>query len=609
MQIKISSIDTILAAFYRGVKRFPFVALFSLLLTIVWSGINHDAFGMKEAMWRVMAVLSLGIPLFFGIKLFSESNQLKQWNDAKKVPLNFIFPLLGLVFLTCFYFLYRDTSNQTFTFKYLLYLLSVHLFVAVSRFHGKDEVNGFWQLNKSLFIQFFITSIYSSVLAIGLSLSLGSIVTLFKVSGMNKFFGDIWIFSMGFFHVLHFISNFTDDIPALQTSKNYPKGLKVFTQYLLIPLISFYALILYSYELKILFSWELPKGKIAIMISLMAVLGIINLLLLHPKREEEESKWIQHYSKFFYLALLPLIALLLVSILTRLEQYGITEGRYYVFLIAIWLSAISLYFLLSKSKEIRVIPYSLLVAALLSTFGPWGATSLSLKSQFSRLENELTRIGLLSGDTVNEMPVDLTQPGFSKAEDILRYTFKNHGIEAFMGWSNVKGQKLDSTADYKKLIDFLQVEKVLTNTWDYRDSSMHIDREDYYYSFDLPRYLDIKRFDYFASISAYNKAKIDVIKELNIKVKLLNEKYLIFFRDEEELGKYDLSILFKRLKEAQVLKRTRDWNIDPKLGEFVMQINGFKLLIHVKDIKGRLLNMTRTIESMECHIYIQELKP
>src|SRR3546814_11283061 len=93
----------------------------------------------------------------------------------------------------------------------------------------------------------------------------------------------------------------------------------------------------------------------------------------------------RQFSKFFFWLMLPLLLLLFVAIWVRTDNYGLTEMRYFIILLAIWLLALCLYFILHKSPSIQLIPISLFILALLSTYGPQSPFNLSKKSQQARL--------------------------------------------------------------------------------------------------------------------------------------------------------------------------------------------------------------------------------
>src|SRR5690606_3825899 len=83
------------------------------------------------------------------------------------------------------------------------------------------------------------------------------------------------------------------------------------------------------------------------------------------------------------------LILLILAIYKRVDDYGITESRYILISLAIWLSFITGYFIIKGQEQIRIIPISLMFIALITTFGPWGISAISKNSQQNRLEKIL----------------------------------------------------------------------------------------------------------------------------------------------------------------------------------------------------------------------------
>src|SRR5690606_39092070 len=122
---------------------------------------------------------------------------------------------------------------------------------------------------------------------------------------------------------------------AAPSAAQYPKGLKIFTQYVLIPLMTIYLGILLVYETKILLEWEMPKGIVATLILGYAVFGILSLLLVWPIKGDDGNRWVQLFARFFYLMMIPLIILLVLAVYTRVSSYGFTEERYILVVLAV----------------------------------------------------------------------------------------------------------------------------------------------------------------------------------------------------------------------------------------------------------------------------------
>jgi hypothetical protein len=89
--------------------------------------------------------------------------------------------------------------------------------------------------------------------------------------------------------------------------------------------------------------------------------------------------------------MLPLLALLAIAIIKRIADYGITESRHLLIVLSVWLSFITVYFLIKGREYIRIIPISLFVFSVLIVFGPWSIRSVSLNSQSERLEKYIAQ--------------------------------------------------------------------------------------------------------------------------------------------------------------------------------------------------------------------------
>jgi hypothetical protein len=305
----------------------------------------------------------------------------------------------------------------------------------------QGEINGFWQYNKVLLLRFLTAFLYSSVIYIGLSLALLAMDKLFGLNIDFKWYGDLWVCIAGIFNTIFFLAGFPGDYAGLETKQDYPKGLKIFTQYVLIPIITVYILILYAYMFKILFSRQWPYGWVSYLVLAFAIAGILSLLLIHPIRNEENNKWILGYNKFFYIAMCPLIILLFLAIERRIGDYGITEERYFDFVLACWLALVCLYFLFSKTKNIKRIPISLCIFVLFSSFGPWGAFSVSLRSQMSRLNHYLEKNKLLSVGKIVPAKDSIPTKDENEIISIVTYIVNIHGYHELQG---LFSQNLDS---------------------------------------------------------------------------------------------------------------------------------------------------------------------
>ncbi|TAF63929.1 MAG: DUF4153 domain-containing protein [Cytophagales bacterium] len=391
--MKLLSLEKLIQEAIQTVQKYPFEILSGLVAALVGIIALETEQQDNIALFNLGRCAVWGISLFFCITMLSRRFELS-------VSSRYLAYLGGLLFLILYFYLLPQDSRVfglISGLRYFLWVLSTHLLAsfALFVFEKKQHLNAFWQYNQALFLRFLMSFLYSSFLYMGISIALGSIQLLFAADISWKLYFSIWFLLAGVFNTWLFLAGVPDDVDELENTQLYPRGLKIFTQYVLLPLVTLYLCILYLYGFKILLEWSLPKGFVTYLILNFSIAGIFSLLLIYPIREEEGNRWIKIYSQGYYLALLPLTVLLFVAIGRRVYDYGITEARYFVLLLAFWLLGIALYFVISKTKNIKVIPISLFLIFFLSSFGPWGAFGLSEQSQKNRLINVLNENGMI----------------------------------------------------------------------------------------------------------------------------------------------------------------------------------------------------------------------
>jgi len=382
--MRFPSLDSLLSAARATLVRFPLVLLAGALLAL---SVIADTDSERNAL-----IPGLGIAFLFAITLFTER---RGWSAVARLGAQ-----TGGIALLLYYFSLPGDFSTTDQIRFALFAIGAHLLVAFAPYTGRDEVEGFWRYNEILFIRALTAALFTTVLFAGLALALASIDRLFNVDVEPQAYADLAGVLYGVFATWFFLSGVPTDFEALRENGTYPRGLKIFTQYVLLPLVSIYLVILYLYAAKIIISWELPNGWVSSLIIGFAVAGILASLLLWPIRDQEGNRWIRRFFGGFHWAMLPLVLLLVLAIWRRVADYGITENRYFIIALAVWLAGITLYFIISRRDNIKLIPITLCVMALVGSFGPWSAFEVSVDSQTTRLEELLRDNKILVGDTV-----------------------------------------------------------------------------------------------------------------------------------------------------------------------------------------------------------------
>lgn len=414
------SLKNLLQSAAGVLKRFSLEMLFALIGTIA-SIIYIEVDRLAHLSTQIMMTAGLGLVISLSTTLFCES---RAFEKQQRLILKFIAILITAVI----FFTLNPVLNNRDLFRFFLLALAGHLLVAFAAFTKPDGIQGFWQFNKTLFLHFLTSVLYSAVLFIGIAAAIGAVKLLFNVDLKRNTFYILWVCISGLFNTLFFLSGVPAGFRKLNQDFSYPKGLKVFTQYVLIPLATIYVVILLAYEIKILIQWRLPEGLVSNLILGYAVFGILSLLLIFPIREQAEHKWIKTFARTFYFLMLPLLLLLFIAAGTRVFLYGITEPRYFLMLLACWLLFITIYFLLSKKQNIKVIPISLCLLTLLSIYGPQSAFSVSSYSQQRVLVNIFERNHAFKAGKLLRINKISKQDG-QKAVATLEYLVGHHDLD------------------------------------------------------------------------------------------------------------------------------------------------------------------------------------
>jgi len=196
-----------------------------------------------------------------------------------------------------------------------------------------------------------------------------------------------------------------------------------------------------------------------------AVFGILSLLLIYPVRNHNENKWLKSFSRSFYYVLIPLILLLVWAVLARVIDYGVTEERYFLIILALWLSFICAYFLISKSQNIMIIPFSLCLVTVFSVYGPQGAFSTSKRSQIDELKQLFGKHESLEGEKVIALKIKPEKEDMARMLNIVDYLVNMHSLESF---SPILKQNLGKVEDSLLAISIEKKYDFRSSRWEIR---------------------------------------------------------------------------------------------------------------------------------------------
>ncbi|TWR29907.1 DUF4153 domain-containing protein [Mucilaginibacter pallidiroseus] len=466
-------------------RRFPFEVAFALTGTIAAIvKIELTRVNRISESWctRTIMMANLGLLLSLGATLYTESREI---TGGRKIGLRALAALIGIALI----FIINPAEREADYVRFLLLSLALHLLVAYAGFTKPGHIQGFWQFNRTLFLQSLTAVLYSGVLFAGLAGAIGAMNFLFNFEFEWDTFAILFACIAGLFNTIFFLSGVPANLQALDRDLSYPKGLKIFTQYVLIPLATVYVSILLAYEARILILWALPKGLVSNLILGYAVFGILALLLVYPIRDHEENKWLKSYTRSFYFLLIPLLGLLFVAAGTRIFKYGITEKRYFLLLLACWLLFITIMFLVRKNQNIKLIPISLSLLTLLSIYGPQSAFSVAEYSQKKLLVDIFKKNNAFKdGKLIAVDSLKISKKEGSRAVATLNYLVETHDLESLQPYFSRDLQKVsDSISNLKdsKLIGTFSNYELRYRKFDWAKKELGLNSfNSYYYESD-----------------------------------------------------------------------------------------------------------------------------
>lgn len=461
--MKFPSFQRTVDVLQKTVSRFPLETLAAIIATIASIFLTEEHNDNLENLYtKIVLSCSLCFVLFLSISLYFTRN-------TKDNLIRFISSIALGAIIILFVFNFSAKIKQTEFFQFFALNIALHLLVSFAAFLNKKyNQDHFWEFNKQLFIRILTAVLYSIVLYSGLALAMLAVHNLFNIELYDKIYFHLFLFIGGTFNSIFFLSGIPEtNNPSETLTLQYPDGLKKFTQYVLIPLISIYLVILIGYELKIILSFSLPVGWVSNLILVFAIFGILSLLLIHPIAHQAENLWIRTFNKWFYYLLVPLLALLYWAILYRIELYGITHERYYVLALSIWLTLLVFYFILKKEPKIMFIPISMCLITLCTLIGPQSANSISKNSQLNRLENYLSQ-------------KDKIKLSFEEEQDlssIIDFLVKNYDVKILLPLAD---KKLDALLQKDKDPNSSEIMKALG--YQYRNQYDTRENQNIYYS-------------------------------------------------------------------------------------------------------------------------------
>ncbi len=498
----------------ESVKRFPISILLSIatVITLIYMGENP---GNQEDLRRVAMVLALGVPISLCVQLFFERK-----NGISK-KLKYFCYIIVAIFLGIYGYLFLKDLNMVEVTRYIgLLIISILGFFFIP-YINKDE--SFEMYVIKILGRIFTTVLYSIVLYLGLAAILFTIDYLLEIQVEGQMYYYTWLTVVGVFAQCFFLGGIPEKGENIEVQK-YSKVFKILMLYIVMPLISIYTLILYIYFCKVIITRQWPEGLVSHLVLWYGVISVGTLFLISPLKEF--SQWVSNFTKILPKVILPLIVLMFISMGIRVNAYGITENRYYVFVLGIWVFGSMGYYSISKKKKNILLLISLAIITFISICGPISSYSISKYSQNKRFEKLLIANNMLESGKIIKSTGSVSKGDKSEINSILDYFNRKHELK-----------DLKYLPDNFTLSDTEEVLGITYSNTYYGDNYEYFN----YFSEESAKSIEIRGYEYLFNVNGYqmNEGKsnkgisIDYSRESN-ELKILDNGKEVYNKDLNE---------------------------------------------------------------------------
>lgn len=440
--------------FTKAYIRFTLASVLSLIVTALVCYLIYCSNCPIERQSLFIRLLIVGSFLFLSSIIIRLSTEAYLWKLRTSViawGIAIVLSILGFYYLPSNFDLFAVKLFRLPFYLSGLYLI-FHLIISYIPFLKTNNNEDFWDYNRTVFFLFVESAFFSLFLFVTLSFALVALENLFDVKVDFKIYQYLGALLAGVFHSLYFLSKY----PTLSYDRTLEKQSRVFSvfiQFILIPVSLIYAIILHAYAIKIGLNGELPKGWVSQLSLWFSVIGIFTFLLNYFAERISDKPWAIWYKKYFVIFLIVPTILLIISTYKRINDYGVTEPRYVLVIISVWLLALIIALGSYKKMALKWIPISLSVFIAFAVFsGPLSMFEMTKRSQIERTKEILIKNGWMIGDVIKP------QDGSTKRQDAilseqLSFMERRTNLEFFNEWletplqfkSISKNSDIDST--------------------------------------------------------------------------------------------------------------------------------------------------------------------
>lgn len=364
---RLFSLNTIMQATGQCIRRFPVTLGFVVLLTVYLLLVEWSDNGLFSQRVNGTAIyyLAVGVLLTTVLQLWGEEVKSRR----ARITTNTFAHTALLTDAAYIYTIYDNGGMEVFlAHASVLTALTLCMFI-LPFFRERDDVAS-WNFTMYLLASGATSWLIGGIMCGGMCLLTTAVEHLFDISISNNWFATWCILFLLTLPALLLLGR----IPAGEEKHDHTPPVSPFLhksiRYLFLPLLGCYLLVLYGYLGKILIQWQLPDGWVSKLVSTLTFGSIGVVLGLYPSLRLGISRTDRRAVRLLPLLILPLLVLMTVGIVRRLNDYGITVNRLYLFTLAIWYYVVCIGLFVSRARRVWWIPASFATMFLLTSVLP-----------------------------------------------------------------------------------------------------------------------------------------------------------------------------------------------------------------------------------------------
>lgn len=400
----------------------------------------------------------------------------------------------------------------------------------------KNKVIYFHQNIMAVFKAAMLTLLFAGVLAIGVYAVLGSVdFLLFNLDYR------VYLHAMNVIWTLFATSYFLSQIPdyrngmtdKLKEAFEVPRFLEVLLTFIVIPIVAVYTVVLFLYVILNIRGEFWTDNLLEPLLISYAIIVILVYLLV----SNVEHKYSQMFQRLFPKIMLIVVLFQTIASILKIQDYGITAGRYYVILFGVFAIAASLLFSFFAREKNGLIAPILILLSVISVMPPIDAFTVAQNSQMRLLETTLTDNEMLMDNSIKPNS-DIPLKDKVKITKSIEYLGSWHDFEKV----SYLPEDFEVYSDFQDIFGFPMVYSLSPDDPDSSESNF------VYYDWGEETTIPLKGADYLVRLGLYNAEETDV--QTNI-----SENYQLLVSRE---GKYFLLTVKDRAGSVVMVFDTED---------------------------------------------------